>query len=212
MGHSMGNFITIAELLQRHDPEALRLYYGMRHYRTPLNFDEDKITQAEEVLDKLRSVYSQFRALLNSTSNVQENSAKAEIANLSLKAVEDFDAAMDDDFNTPRALAAVISYSKAVEPYAARALDRESVERVLRTFNYFGSVFGILGSSMGQRVDVIGKLLNVILGMREEARKRGDWAMADRLRQEIVAAGVGLEDTPAGSRWYLASSEVKRSG
>jgi cysteinyl-tRNA synthetase len=210
MGHSLGNFITIAELLQRHDAEALRLYYGMRHYRSPLNFDEADITQAEEVLDKLRSAYNQFLALLDSKSPIPESSARTELEELSLKAVRDFDEAMDDDFNTPRALAALISYSKSVEPYAARALDRDSVERVVHTFNYFGSVFGILSSSMG-RLDVIGSLLNIILRMREDARKRGDWATADRLRQEIVAAGIGLEDTPAGARWYLASAETKRS-
>ena len=211
MGHSLGNFVTIAELLQRHDAEALRLYYGMRHYRTPLNFDEGNITQAAAVLDKLRSVYSQFVDLLDSKSLVSECAASAELGELSVKAIEDFDEAMNDDFNTPRALAALISYSKEVEPYAVRPLDRGSVERVIRTFNYFGSVFGILGSSTGKRLDVIGGLVNIVLKIREDARKRGDWATADRLRQEVLAAGIGLEDTPAGSRWYLAATETKHS-
>jgi cysteinyl-tRNA synthetase len=211
MGHSMGNFVTIAELLKRHDAEALRLYYGMRHYRTTLNFDEENITQAEVILDKLRSVYAQFAELLNSKSLISESAARTELDNLSMKAVEDFDEAMDDDFNTPRALAALISYSKDVEPYAARPLDRESAERVVRTFNYFGSVFGILSSSAGRRLDVIGSLVNIILRIREDARKQGDWATADRLRQEIVAAGIRLEDTPAGSRWYLAATEAEQS-
>jgi cysteinyl-tRNA synthetase len=211
MGHSMGNFITIAELVHKHDPEALRLYFAMRHYRTPLSFDEENITQAEQVLDKLRSVYNQFQALLNSKSFMAQSSAKAEVSQLSLKAVEDFDNSMNDDFNTPRALAALISYSKAIEPYTSRGLDRESVEQVLHTFNYVGSVFGILSSSTRQRTDVIGKLLNAILEVREQARKKGDWATADRLRQEIAAAGVGLEDTPKGARWYLASSEARGS-
>lgn len=211
MGHSLGNFITIAELLQKHDPEALRLYYGMRHYRTPLNFDEENIAQAEEVLDKLRSIYNQFSALLDSKNFHTKGPESEEIEKLTRKAIMDFDDAMDDDFNTPRALAALISYSKAVEPYAARALNRASVERVLHTFNYFGSVFGILNPSMPQRTDVIANLLRIILGMRDDARKRGDWGTADRLRQEIIAAGVGLEDTPSGSRWYLASSNAKQS-
>jgi cysteinyl-tRNA synthetase len=60
-------------------------------------------------------------------------------------------------------------------------------------------------------LDLIGSLLNIILKMREEARRRGDWATADRLRQQIVAAGIGLEDTPTGSRWYIASAEIKQS-
>jgi cysteinyl-tRNA synthetase len=211
MGHSLENFITIAELLQRHDAEALRLYYGMRHYRTPLNFDEANIAQAEEVLDRLRSVYYQFLALLDSRTSIPEGSASEELRKLSLEVIEDFDEAMEDDFNTPRALAVLISYSKSVEPYAARAVDRDSVQRVIHTFNYFGSVFGIFSTPIGRRSDVIGKLLNIILAIREHARSRGDWATADRLRQEIAAAGVGLEDTPAGTHWYLASAEIKKS-
>jgi len=211
MGHSMGNFVTIAELLQKHDAEALRLYYGMRHYRTQLNFDETNIAQAEEVLDKLRSIYNQFLAILDSTNLTSDASAGAELEALSVKATEDFDEAMDDDFNTPRALAVVIGYSKNVEPYAVRPVDRNSVQLVIRAFNYFGSVFGIFSPSTNRRSDVIGKLLNIVLKLREDARKRGDWATADRLRQEIVAAGVGLEDTPAGTRWYLASAEAKQS-
>jgi cysteinyl-tRNA synthetase len=211
MGHSMGNFITIQELLQRHDAEALRLYYGMRHYRTPLNFDESNIVQAEEVLDKLRSIYNQFASLMDSEKPVAGQTVIEEIERLSSKAVEEFDNAMDDDFNTPRALAALITYSKGVEPYAGRAITRGSVERVLKTFNYFGSVFGILGSSGGRRSDVIGKLLDIILRLREEARKRGDWTTSDRLREQVTNAGVGLEDTSAGTRWYLASAERKES-
>jgi len=211
MGHSMGNFITIAELLEKHDPEALRLYYAMRHYRTPLSFDEANITQAEEVLDKLRSVYNQFQALLDSKSLPPQSIATAEVEQLSLEATKEFDNAMDDDFNTPRALAVLISYSKTIESYATGELKKETVQLVLQTFNYFGSVFGILSSSTHQRMDVIGKLLTTILEMREQARKKGDWATADRIRQEIIAAGVGLEDTPTGARWYLASSEAKAS-
>jgi cysteinyl-tRNA synthetase len=211
MGHSMGNFVTVKELLRRHDPEALRLYYGMRHYRTALNFDETNIVQAEEVLDKLRSIHNQFVALSNSGSIAEEEIPTKEIQELSREAVEEFDAAMDDDFNTPRALAAFISYSKDVEPFAARLLGRASVQHVVKTFSYFGSVFGILSSVSEGRSDVIGKLLQIILRLREEARKRGDWASADRLRNEVTSAGVGIEDTPTGTRWYLASAERKES-
>lgn len=211
MGHSMGNFITIEELLQRHDAEALRLYYAMRHYRTPLTFDEANIVQAEEVLDKLRSTYNQFLGMMESKSFSSEDSPDTEAQKLTQKAVEEFDAAMDDDFNTPRALAALIGYSKDIEPYALRALGVTSVELIVNTFNYFGSVFGILGSGRASQSDVVGRLLSILLRLRDDARKRGDWATADRLREELTSAGVGLEDTQAGTRWYLAAADRKGS-
>ena len=210
MGHSLDNFITIEDTLRKHDAEALRLYYGMRHYRSQLSFDEADIEQAEAVLDKLRSVYNQFR--MNAESNDVDGQDGAEpIEGLSSKAILTFNEAMDDDFNTPRALATMITYAKDVEAYASGTIGRKSVERITKTLDYFGSIFGILTSDQTRQTNVIGKLLNIILQLREEARKRGDWTTADRLRKETTDTGIGLEDTRAGTRWYLASADRKKS-
>ena len=148
---------------------------------------------------------------MESRNQSPERSLDAGVQKAAQKAIEEFDAAMDDDFNTPRALAALIGYSKEIEPYATRPLGVASVELIVSTFNYFGSVFGILGSGRGTRSDVVGKLLRVLLRLRDDARKKGDWAASDRLREELISAGVGLEDTPAGTRWYLAAAERKGS-
>jgi len=210
MGHSLGNFITIADTLRKHDAEALRLYYGMRHYRSQLSFDEADIQQAEEVLDKLRSVYNQFRAKAGTNGHTEQDVAEP-IGQLSTKAVIEFNEAMDDDFNTPRALAAMIAYAKDAEAHAAHKIDQGSAELVSKTLGYFGNIFGILTSSQVDQHGVIDDLLNIILRLRESARKRGDWATADRLRDEILDSGIGLEDTAAGTRWYLASADRKKS-
>jgi cysteinyl-tRNA synthetase len=208
MGHSIGNFITIAEALHKHDAEALRLYYGMRHYRSQLDFDQSDITQAEQVLDKLRSVYNQFRTLMDSSNPADELSPDRNIERLSSDAVQHFAEAMDDDFNTPRALAVMITYAKDAEPYAARQLTRASVDRVIRTFDYFGGVFGILRPADARQSRAFEELLKTLLRMREDARKRGDWAAADRIRDDLARIGIGLEDTPVGVRWYLASASA----
>ena len=204
MGHSMGNFITIEETLRNHDAEALRLYYGMRHYRSQLEFDESDITQAEQVLDKLRAVYNQFKALKDTLEPGDERNADVE--RLSAEATQRFVEAMDDDFNTPRALAAMIAYSKDVEPYALRQIGRGATELIIKTFDYFGSVFGILRPSNAEEEKPFEGLLKLLLQMREDARKRGDWKTADAIRDSLASLGIGLEDTPAGMRWYLAST------
>jgi cysteinyl-tRNA synthetase len=205
MGHSMGNFITIEEMLRKHDSEALRLYYGMRHYRSQLEFDESDITQAEQVLDKLRAVYNQFRALRDTVEPGDEK--KADVERLSAEATQRFVEAMDDDFNTPRALAAMIAYSKDVEPYALRQIGRGATEVVIRTFDYFGNVFGILCPSNADQRKPFEGLLKLLLQLRDDARKRGDWKKADAIRGSLTSLGIGLEDTPAGMRWYLASTK-----
>jgi cysteinyl-tRNA synthetase len=209
MGKSKGNFVTIRELVQRHDSEALRLYYAMRHYRTQLEFDEAGIAQAEEVLDKLRSVYNQFTTLLDTCGDheVQEQGLSLEIEQLAAKSMASFVESMDDDFNTPRALAAIITYSKEIETYSNRKLDRESLELIMRTFDYFGEVFGILRRTNTERGKIFGDLIDMVLAVRDEARKREDWKTSDSIRDHLKRIGIGLEDTPGGIRWYLASSK-----
>jgi cysteinyl-tRNA synthetase len=206
MGKSMGNFVTIRELLQRHDPEALRLYYAMRHYRTQLEFDEGGIVQAEEVLDKLRSVYNQFSTLLDTSSSHAEQQLDSDIQQLAARAVASFDESMDDDFNTPRALAAIITFAKEIEPFASLDIGKQSMQLILRTFDYFGETFGILRPmDPGQR-KTFEELVNVVVEIREDARKREDWKTSDSIRDHLRKIGIGLEDTASGARWYLASS------
>ncbi len=208
MGHSMGNFITIEEMLHEHDAEALRLYYGMRHYRSQLEFNEADIAQAEEVLDKLRAVHNQFKALLESMNPNDSKKVENDIERISSEAMGQFVEAMDDDFNTPRALASMIGFAKRVEPYASRPLGRSSIELVVKTFDYFGGVFGILRPTGAMLDRAFEGLINVLLKLREDARKKGDWATADNIRDNLTKLGVGLEDTPAGIRWYLMAARA----
>lgn len=208
MGHSMGNFITIEEMLRKHDAEALRLYYGMRHYRSQLEFNETDIAQAEEVLDKLRAVYNQFKSLSEAANSSDADKVDDNIAQIASQAMRGFVEAMDDDFNTPRALASMIGFSKDVEPYTSRAIARSSVELVLKTFDYFGSVFGILRSSSGKQDRAFEGILKVLIKLREDARKRGDWTLADDIRDNLTRLGIGLEDTHTGIRWYLMAARA----
>jgi len=207
MGKSIGNFVTIQDLLKRHDPEALRLYYAMRHYRTQLEFDEGGVAQAEEVLDKLRSVYNQFKSLLEGSDTTDEKSVGEDIKRLTTVAMEGFVVAMDDDFNTPRALATMITYAKDIEPYANRKLAEQSLGLIVRTFDYFGEVFGILRPLNVRQGKTFEQLLGVVLQIREDARKRGDWKTSDAIRCHLKSIGIGLEDTSRGARWYLASAK-----
>jgi len=209
MGKSMSNFVTIKEALQRHAAEALRLYYAMSHYRSQLEFDESNIAQAEQVLDRLRAVHSQFRALLETSKSEADEALDQEIQRLTENAMQSFVDSMDDDFNTPRALATLISFAKDVEPYAARQIGRRSVERIMETFDYFGGVFGILQRIDARHRKTLDDLVKLVLEIREDARKRADWSTADKIRDRLWEIGIGLEDTPTGVRWYLPSSKTR---
>ena len=213
MGKSMGNFVTTRNALSRYDAEALRLYYAMSHYRSQLEYDESNVHQAEQVLDKLRSVYNQFRSLDSSGESTEDDDRTPAIQQMILEAKNSFDAAMDDDFNTPRALAAMISFAKEAEPHVTKKIGRKSAQRILQTFDYFGGIFGILQSAGNRNNKTFDGLLNLLLGMREEARRKGDWATADNIRNSLTKLGIGLEDTAAGARWYVSSAkEPARTG
>jgi cysteinyl-tRNA synthetase len=205
MGKSMGNFITIKETLQKHDPEVLRLYYAMSHYRSALEFDESNVAQAEQVLNKLRSVYFQFKRMLKTSEKDNDRAIDARVQKLTADARAAFIEAMDDDFNTPRALAAMIAFAREAEAYGSKQIEKSSTELILQTFDYFGGVFGILQSAGAQHGTMVDELVDVVLEFREEARKKGDWAAADRIRTRLVRLGITIEDTAGGTRWYASS-------
>ena len=202
MGKSMGNFITIKDALLRHEAEALRLYYAMSHYRSQLEYDETHIAQAEQVLERIRTVYNQFSNLLDKSTSTTSSEADT-VRKIISQAKREFDEAMDDDFNTPRALASMIGFAKSVESYANTHVDKGTIGEILNLFSYFGNVFGIL-QSKGTAVErSFEKLLNMILGDRDDARKKGDWKTSDNIRDSLRNIGVIIEDTAEGIRWHL---------
>jgi cysteinyl-tRNA synthetase len=204
MGKSMGNYITIKEALHNHDAETLRLYFAMSHYRSLLDYQEQNITQAEEVLGKIRSVYNQFRSMQTSETTAL---VEPEVQNLTNKAKSEFDEAMNDDFNTPRALAAMIAFVKNIEPYGNRKTAQGSIARVLATLDYFGDVFGILRMEGTGKSETFDRVLDLLLAVRDDARKRNDWSTSDKIRNSLAEIGVAIEDTSAGALWYLSASK-----
>jgi cysteinyl-tRNA synthetase len=211
MGKSVGNFTTIKETLRRHDPEVLRLYYAMSHYRSPLEFDESNVAQAEQVLNKLRSVYSEFKRLLRASEKEDNRPVDEQVHKLTSEASKAFIEAMDYDFNTPRALATLIAFARDAEPLGSRQIGKRSISLIVQTFDYFGSIFGILQSAGTQQSSVIDGLVETILELRNEARKKGDWESSDRIRSRLARLGIVLEDTPTETRWY-ATSPNNQSG
>jgi cysteinyl-tRNA synthetase len=212
MGKSMGNFITIKDALLKHNQETLRLFYATSHYRSQLEYSEPNILQAEQVLEKIRTVFNQFKTILEaSTNNPMDPAMHAELLKIIQTAKNNFNEAMDDDFNTPRALAAIIAYAKNVEPYASKRPDRGSVEAVIDGFNYFGDIFGILQSKDTGISLTFERLLRHLVSIREDARTKGDWKTADTIRDYLKTAGVFLEDTSNGVRWHIKPTPSLKS-
>ena len=178
MAKSLGNFITIRDALQRYNPEVLRLFYISAHYRSPIDFSDELLEQAKHSLERLNDFTIKLK-----------NSKEKDNPKLIEKTKKEFIKCMDDDFDTPKALAVIFDFVKEVNKQGG---GKKSYELMLE----FDNVFNILTR---EGVKLNSEIKNLIKE-RKKAREGGDFAKADNLREEIKNKGYVLEDTKEGTR------------
>ena len=186
MSKSLGNFFTIRDVLQRYDGETLRFFMLRTHYRSPFNFSDANLDDARQ---SLRRLYTALQA----TPPIEP----AEAPDWSSAAGQAFRRAMDDDFNTPAALAVLFDLAGA-----ANRRDDPTAGRQLRTL---GAVLGILqqpAQSYLQGGAVVDNArIEALIEARSQAKNRRDFREADRIREELAALRVQLKDGAGGTTW-----------
>ena len=221
MSKSLGNFFLLREILDKFDGPVVRFYLMSTHYRSPLDFDDNKLAAAEKSLGRIhntfRSVEQKIKTL-SANENNQNNSNKdkgtgKQLAELCEKARLKVIDAMDDDFNTSLALAALFDVCKEVntlinaKDFAAdddAAEIIEGLKTVLDFFKEMNEIFDVIVPDANQEEQNDGlaeELLNIMLKLRTNARKNKDWATADYIRDELKAVGIEIKDTPDGPVW-----------
>ena len=201
MAKSSGNFFTLRDLLSKgHDPVAVRYLLMSAHYRAQLNFSEEALEDAAKALEALRGTYR--RAMNIAATSERHNVALQNVLSEEKKQFED---AMDDDLNTPRAIAAVHRASRAVN----RAIDQGEVSTKDTTAirQFFSSLDKVLGIFTDEaKTQKLSDEAERLIKERERARTNKDWQAADRLRNELSAIGIVVEDTPTGTVWKRKAS------
>jgi cysteinyl-tRNA synthetase len=194
MSKSLGNFFTIREILEKYDAESVRYFIVASHYRSPLNYSDESLDNARAALTRL---YSSLRGLPQVAAGDAGDGFRRR-----------FEAAMEDDFNTPEALAVLFEL--------AREINRErdanpSVAGSLGTLlRELGGLLGLLSRSpeefLHSEADegLPAGEIEALIEQRTAARARRDWAEADRIRNRLQDEGVELEDGPAGTSWRRA--------
>jgi cysteinyl-tRNA synthetase len=209
MSKSLGNTLTIKDLVRRHDPEALRLYLLGTHYRHPLEFGDERIVEAGRALARLRSLKDEADRIASrgTPGPGPDHGLFDEVAAHRAR----FEAAMDDDFNTPQALGVLFDLARVL--HAARDQVAQGTAGAGAFLLGVGElvtlarVLGLLESARKESaVDPQLKArIDSLVYLRQEARRQRDFAEADRLRDELSRLGVILEDTRDGTTWKLQS-------
>lgn len=197
MSKSLGNFFLLREILDKFPGDVVRYYLLATHYRSPIDFSDDKLAAAQKSLERIRNSY----ALLQ---EAQKRAAAGEPRLLPAidKAREAFVAAMDDDFNTALAISVIFDFCHTGNSYVAE--DQPiiaDVEAALALFADFEAVLGMIIPRAKESAGLEEALLDLILEIRSAARDKKDWAAADAIRDGLKNLGVTIEDTPNGARW-----------
>ena len=191
MHKSLENFIPIQDMLQKIGVDALRVFYASTHYRSPLDFMQESLVQAESLARRFRRAYDQMTMLAG--KDEAEGGANDRLL-LELEAAKDeFFRAMDDDFNTPRALTAYIKIVTIAEEQS-RAPTPGLARLVLETLQDLGSVLGILEAKSLSEARV-SELANLLLELRKELRAKREYALSDRIRDRMTTLGIVVEDS-----------------
>lgn len=206
MSKSLGNVITVRDALKMYSPQVLRFFLISAHYRSPLDFNKETIEQAKANVEK---IFNAIERLLS----LKERSERGEDEEAFLAQVRDakrrFEEAMDDDFNTPLAIAAIFDMVKAINVYVNKnesieAAAKKEVYETLRVL--LEDVLGIkveVKRAEAPRSDLINSLMELILEIRQDMRRRKEWKISDEIRDRLQKIGFIIEDTPQGTKWKL---------
>ena len=215
MSKSLGNFFLLREVLDKFPADVVRFYLIATHYRSPLDFDDGKLEEARKALGRLKTTLMLANEFQQDKPSVDDQLEEAELLEKVNNLQQEFIAAMDDDFNTARAIGHLFEISHLINSYLGwarrdNAQDQAVVTKVVSIFQELGEVLGIFIDQESEQGAELEEVLQILAGLRQEARQEKDYALADDIRDFLSSLGINIEDTPAGPRFrYKSAPELK---
>ena len=197
MSKSLGNFFTVRDISKEFDLEAVRLFMLSSHYRNPINFSRELLEQAQGALDRLYNARNNLEHLLKDAPERPVTEEEQRLLDKLPEYIAGFENAMDDDINTADALGVLFELVREINSTVKPDYSAEVIRAALDTLKKLAGILGLLGKQMGSLDDEIEALIE----KRQQARKEKNWALADKIRDDLKQRGIVLEDTPQGVRW-----------
>lgn len=209
MSKSLNNFFLVKDALESYSGDALRYFLLSVHYRNPLDYSTERLDEAEKNMERLKEVIHRIRELAILSGNMETEESRA-LAKASDEALKGFHEAMNDDFNTGLATGALFDLARSINTYSAIidtgvTVDAAAVNKAYEALKIITDVLGILEKEWNDdNTESDGDyqaLMDVILSVRQEARKNKFYQVSDSIRDKLGAIGIIIEDTPTGVRW-----------
>jgi cysteinyl-tRNA synthetase len=196
MSKSLNNFFTARDIMKKYDPEVIRFFFLSKHYRSPIDFNEDIIIESKKALANFYSVFKEVDILNLELDSIDKSAF--------ISTVEAFREAMDDDFNTAKALASLFDLAKeaktkknSIEVRQAAAVTLLELGKVL---GFFSNLEETMETSVDQHAE---KLIELLISYRLDAKKEKNYALSDKIRKDLFELGIELQDTPQGTIWKI---------
>ena len=197
MSKSQGNFFTVRDISESYDLEVVRLFMISSHYRSPINFSKDLLDSTKNSLERLYIAKNNLLHLMGNAEDKEENEDDRAFRNRLLTYKDRFIEAMDDDLNTADAVSVIFDLVRDINSNINENSPKTIIKSAYDMFIELTSVLRIVNKEEESLDDEIERLIEE----RQKARKEKNWALADKIRDDLKNRGIILEDTPQGVKW-----------
>lgn len=202
MSKSLGNFFTVRDIAEKYDLQVLRFFMLSAHYRSPLNFSAELMDAAKNSLERIRTCADKLNELLSKEAQVQdlaENEKK--LLDEANEYNNRYDEAMDDDFNTADAISVIFELVKFINVNVNENSTKHFIEKMKEQLYSLADICGLILDRQEEKLDFD---IDEMIAKRQAAKKEKNFALADSIRDELLAKGIILEDTREGVKWKRA--------
>ena len=199
MSKSLGNFFTVREVAEKYGYEPIKYMMLSAHYRSPINYSLAIIEQCKAALERLYNCRDNLDfAIQNALSQTADAEADSQLMQQLEKRREQFIEAMDDDLNTADGIAALFELARDINTFIASPRAKEPLEAAAKQFDELADVLGLLYNRKKESLDA---QIEELIAQRQQARKEKNFALADKIRDELKAQGIVLLDLRQGVQW-----------